>query len=437
MNQRKLFLLWHDLVFCARCALRSSIAKNAASLYVIHVANYILPLITIPYLVRVLKPAGFGMVAFAQSIITYFGLFVDYGFGLSATRKISVRRGDPQAVSHIVFSTWAAKILLCLIGFVLLVILTNIVPKLREISALLIILYGMTVGNVFFPTWLFQGMEKMAFICIINLIMRLFVVAAIFTLVRHPEDYLLYAGLLSFGSIGAGLAGIGFALSKFKLRARMPSFRSIWHALVEGWILFLSTASGLYTVGNPFILGLLTNHTVVGYYSAAEKIVRSILGFLGPISQASYPRFSKMASESKTLALQWGRRMLALMGGLGFILSLSIFIFSPRIVRIILGPDYEPSIMVMRILSGLCFFIAISNVLGIQIMLSFKKDKEFTFILFGAAAINIFLAILMTPIWRESGMAIAVLLTETFVTVTMFVYLSLHQLSPLNYKELK
>jgi PST family polysaccharide transporter len=175
---------------------------------------------------------------------------------------------------------------------------------------------------------------------------------------------------------------------------------------------------------------MLTNPTVVGYYSAAEKIVKAILGLLGPVSQAAYPRFTKMASESKAMALQWGQRMLLLMGSMGFILSISIFFGAPLIVRIVLGPEYEPSIMVMRILSGLCFLIGTSNVLGIQIMLPFGKDKAFTSILFGAGLINIALSILLAPIWQESGMAVAVLLSETFVTGVMIIYLQLQKLNP-------
>jgi PST family polysaccharide transporter len=197
-------------------------------------------------------------------------------------------------------------------------------------------------------------------------------------------------------------------------------------------MLFLSTASvSLYTVGNAFILGLLTDPTAVGYYSAAERIVKAVLGLLGPIAQAAYPRFSRMASESKVLALQWGRRMLAVMGSLGLNLSLAVFAGAPLIVRTVLGPDYGPSVMVMQILAGVCFPIAVSNVLGIQIMVPFGKHEVFAVILLGAGLINTALGVLLAPIWQESGMAVAVLLTETFVTGTMFIYLLLCQLNPL------
>ena len=118
-------------------------------------------------------------------------------------------------------------------------------------------------------------------------------------------------------------------------------------------------------------------------------------------------------------------------GRLGFILSVTIFVGAPVIVKVGLGPDYGPSIKVVRLLAGICFLIAASNVLGVQIMLPFRKDKAFTSILFGAGLINIALAVLFVPIWKESGMALSVLISEAFVTVAMLIYLWFHRLNPL------
>ena len=301
----------------------SSVARNALSLYLIQFANYILPLITLPYVVRVLTPSGYGLVAFGQSFVAFFGLFIDYGFSLSATRKISVTRHDLMAVSRIVVNVWAAKLILFLSGFLVLLLLVDMVPTLRQNKILLFIIYGATLGNLLFPTWLFQGMERMVHIAVINLLVRLMVVAGIFTLIKRPEDYLWYAGLSSLGSITAGMVGMVSAFYVFTLPRIWPSWQEIWRALKEGWILFLSMASvSLYTVGNAFILGMLTNPTVVGYYSAGDKIIRALMGLFGPITQAAYPRFAKMAADSKALALQWSRRLLFLMGGMGLASSI-------------------------------------------------------------------------------------------------------------------
>ncbi len=436
MNRRssKIFAGVHQAV---RAGLGSSIARNMTSLYALQFANYVVPLIVVPYLVRVLGPAGYGAVAFAQSLISYIILFVEYGFDWSATRRISVERSNASLVNWIAVHVWAAKTLLSLISFALLLLLIYTVPKLREVSLLLFTLYGLVLGSVLFPTWLFQGMERMVTISLINLSMKLLILVTVFTLVRSPEDAILYAALVGGGAVAAGLVGTTVALRMFGLKPVRVSITGVTDVLKDGWVLFLSKASvSLYTVGNAFILGMLTNHTIVGYYSAAEKLTKAILGLLGPISQATYPRFSNLASKSKEVVLLWARRMLLLMGSTGCFLSGLVALGAPVIVVALLGSSFTPSIAVMRLLAPTIFLIALSNVLGIQVMLPFGKDKAFTLILLAAGVLNVAGAIVLVPIWQASGMAASVLISELFVTVTMLVYLHARGLSLLTIKAL-
>lgn len=404
--------------------LRSTVARNAASLYLIQFANYIVPLIMIPYLVRVLGPAGYGAVAFGQGLINYFMLFVEYGFDWSATRKISVHRNDPQAVNATALCVWAAKGLLALIGLGVLLALAGIVPRLSEEFLLLLILYGLVWGNVLFPTWLFQGMERMVAISLINLGMKLGVLIGVFTLIRKPEHYLLYAGLMSFGTVLSGLTGMIVAFRMFRLRFDRVTWSGVWETLKEGWVLFLSRASvSLYTAGNAFILGMLTNNTVVGYYSAAEKIVKSILGLLDPIAQAAYPRFSKMAAESRDLTLAWGRRMLAMMGGIGFLLMVGVLGKARFISDLLLGSEFAPSVAVMRGLAPIIFLIALSNVMGVQMLFPLHHDRFVLKVVLTAGLLNIAVALVLVPKWSANGMAVSVLLSELFVTMSYAVFL--------------
>ena len=435
LTKRLLTSLKNEILFALQAGWRSGVGKNAVSLYLIQFANYILPLVLVPYLVRVLGPEYFGLVSFAQGLIAYFNILVDYGFALSATRRISVERSDLVAVSKTAFSVWTAKGLFCLLGLCILLLLTRTVPKLQELDRLFLILYGTVVGSALFPIWLFQGMEKMFFISLINLCMRLLVVAGVFLLVRKPEHYILYAALTSLGAIGAGLVGMIVALFKFRLRITLPSWGDIQTVLKEGWFLFLSTASiTLYTAGNAFILGLLTNPTVVGYYSAAERLVKGVMNLLGPIREAAYPRFSKLALESKSKALYWARQMMLIMGGLGLLISLTLVFGASLIVKLLLGAEYVPSVGVLRILAGLPFLVAVSNVLGIQIMVPFGKDRALMAILFSTGLTNIAFAMLLAPHLQAIGMATAVLISETFVTTSMFLYLQRCGLNPLSRK---
>ncbi len=419
-----------------RRGLRSSVGKNALSLYSIQFANYLLPLITVPYLVRVLETERFGTLAFGQGLMAYFSALVSYGFDWSATRKISVERAEPDVVSRVTANVWGAKLLLCILSFLSLLLLIQLVPRVREVSTLMIVLFGGVLGSVLFPTWLFQGLERMGPISAINLSVRALVVVGMFILVRKPQDFIIYAGLSSAAAIIAGLAGMGVAFHMFDLRLTWPTWAGIWESFREGWVLFLSnSAIVFYTSGNAFILGLMVNDTMVGYYTAGDKIIRVGAGLLGPLSQALFPKFSRLAGESRAKALRWGRKLLFAMGGTGLLLSVVTFVGANLIVRVVLGSSYQPSVSVVRILALLPFLVAVSSVLGVQLMIPFGREKAILFAFLGAGCINVALASLLAPIWKADGMALSVLLAECFVTVTQFVYLWNVKLHPLQKTE--
>jgi polysaccharide transporter, PST family len=416
--------------------LTSTVGRNIVSLYVLHFGNYVLPLITVPYLVRVLGPEKFGLVAFGQGLMAYFVLVVNYGFDWSATRKVAIQRDTPDLVNRTAARVWGAKALLCAASALILLALVLSVPKLNKVSLLLLILYGSVVGNMLFPTWLYQGQERMSVISLTNLGLRALGALTIFLFIRRPSDFLLYAVVLSAQGLAAGLIGAAAAFRIFRLRLTIPSWRDVQQEMGESSPLFLTTAAiALYTSGNAFILGLLTNPVAVGYYSAAEKIVTAVVGLFGPLSQAVYPRFSKLARESKTQALLWARRMLSVTGSGSLLLSVLLFAGAPLVVRVVLGLKYTPSVAVLAIMSPLPVLIAVSNVLGVQLMFPFGHEKKVLVIALAAALVNITLAALLAPRWQASGMAAAVLISEALVTLGYFVCTSISKINPWRFHE--
>lgn len=421
-----------DLRPLVRRVLRSSVGKNALSLYSIQFANYVLPLITIPYLVRVLGAERFGTLAFGQGLMAYFTVMVSYGFDWSATRKISVERDKAEVVSRVAANVWAAKLLLCIVSFLSMLLLIRLVPRVHEVSTLMIVLFGGVAGSVLFPSWLYQGLERMGPISAINVSARALVVVGMFMLVHRPQDFIIYAGLSSSAGIIAGIAGVGVAFRIFEIRLVWPTWAGIWESLREGWVLFLSTSAiVLYTAGNAFILGLMASDTVVGYYTAGEKVVRAFVYLFGPLSGALFPRFSRLAEESRAKALRWGKRLVWAMGGTGLLLSAATFAGASFVVRIVLGSSYLPSVSVVRILALLPFLVALSNLLGVQIMIPFGRERAVFFIVLGAGCLNVALASFLAPVWKADGMAVSVLLAECFVSVAQFVYLWRVRLNPL------
>jgi PST family polysaccharide transporter len=398
------------------------IFESLLSLSILQGANQILHLLIVPYLVRVLGPEHFGMVSFSQAFIQYFILLTDYGFNLSATRSASAIRHDRKKLSELFWTVMAIKAGLLFLSAGLLVALVFLVPVLRSTWMLHLVVCGSVVGHVLFPVWFYQGIEKMRYIAIFSILAKLAMVTMIFAAVRGPDDYLLAAGIQSGSFLVSGLVAFLIAPIATNLKPALPSFHAIKLSLSEGWHVFLSTAAvSLYTTSNTFVVGLLTSPADVGYFSASEKLIRAVLAILSPVSQSVYPHVNHLAHQSKEKAILFLSRLLRLFGSGSFVVSALLIVGSDWIVSIVFGPEFGPAVVLLRWMAFLPFVISISNVLGIQTMLTFGFQKLFSDILIFAGILNIALIFPMTIILGVSGAAISVLVSESAVVLLMFI----------------
>lgn len=405
--------------------------ENFFSLSVLKGADYLLPLLTVPYLVRVLGPEKFGLAMFAQAFIQYFIIFTDYGFDFSSTREVSTHRTDKSRLSTIFSAVISAKLLLTLLSLLIVCVTISVFDKFRADSWLYLVTFGAVFGKVLFPQWLFQGMERMKFTSAINIVARMLFIALIFVYVRAPGDYILVNLFYALGLILAGLTGQYAAWRYFGVSWHLPKIWDIGVELQRGYYIFVGQIAGtLYTASNVFILGLLANNTVVGYYSAGEKIVKAVQSLFNPVSQAVFPHISYLVSQSKANALRFIRKLSLLSGGITFILSLAMFVFAPQIVAVALGGQYGPSVMVIRILSFLPFVCSLGNILGTQLMINFGLSLFYARIITFAGFFNVIAAFILIPFYKQNGIALSVFLTELLITMTMFVILEIKNLSP-------
>ncbi|MBQ6220529.1 MAG: flippase [Methanosphaera sp.] len=400
------------------------ILENMVSLTGLQFASYILPLITLPYLTLVLGPDRFGLTQYAISLITYFQYFTDYGFNLSATRELAIVRNDKEKVSEIFNSVMFIKILLTVTSFIILLAIVTLIPKFSADADIYLLTFGMVIGYVLFPTWLFQGMEYMKYTSILNIIGKVIFTVLIFVFIHQSSDYLLVPIINSFGFIVVGVLGIYISLTRFDIKVKIPPVESIKYHLKEGWHVFVSTiAINMYTTTNTFLLGLLTNNTLVGYYSISEKIILAVNGLINPISQALYPFISRSVHDDKKTSIQFIRKITKIMAIVGVILSLGLFVFSEPIILILFGRAYHNSIAVLRILSIVPLAVSLSTIFGIQTMLTFNYKKAFTTIVMLGGILDIILGIILIILMKEIGIAISFAVTEIFITIAMFMFL--------------
>lgn len=411
---------------------RHALVQNTVAMALVQAGTGFVPLITIPYLARVLGVAGWGLVAFAQSFGMYMSVFGDYGFALSATREVARHRDDRSKLAEIVAGVLGAKTLLA-IGMIAVTFAVRWwIPIFRQNALLLWGALFWALARTWSMIWYFQGRERMRVVAWIDIITQSLAAVAIFVLVRKPPDGWKVLVLQALGSSLSFLFGLW--LTYREIPARIPKWHSTWGALRMGWSMFLFRGSvSLYTAGNAFILGLFVSPVWVGYYAGAEKISRAFLNLLNPISQALYPRLSHLVYHARDRAVRLARVSIAVMGCGGVLLGGFIFVLAPLLVRIILGAGYGHAVPVLRILALLPPLIATSNVFGIQWMLPLGMDRAFNTIIIGAGLINIGLAIALAPQHLASGMAWSVITAETFVTGSIYVLLRWKRLDPLTY----
>ena len=273
---------------------KKALLSNFFSLGALQGVNMVLPLIVLPYVVRVLGVENFGLISFALSIIMYFNILVSFGFELSATREISVNREDRRKVEEIFSSVMLIKFVLVFISFLILCILFYLVESFRENAPLYLATFGIVIGNSLFPSWLFQGMEQMKHITYVKVTTGILFAALIFLFVRDSSDFVYVPLLNSLGSIIAGLYALYLAYNVFSIRLVKPRKEMVIYQLKNSSHFFLSrVANNGSRYYATTLVGLFFGNVMVGYYAMVEKLFYAFMSLGGVISQTLYPYMSR------------------------------------------------------------------------------------------------------------------------------------------------
>ncbi|MEP9404205.1 flippase [Sphingomonas sp. VNH70] len=397
------------------------IIENAAALGLLQIVNLALPLLALPYLAHVLGQDDLGRMAFALSVAQIFVILTDYGFTLSGPKNIALHRDDIDAVAGIWSAITCIRVAFSIAGFGLLWLLALCFERFARDLPILIAAYGMVVGNILYPQWLFQGLERLKAVSAIQVAARLIAFGALFVVVKGPDDLYLATFLQGSGFLIGGLLALPRTLSALRGgRITWPTGAQLRHQLHEGWHVFLSTAAiNIYTSSNAFFLGLLAPAAVVGQFHVAERIIRAVQMLYAPIGNALYPHASRLAAQAPEQLLAFNRKLLIFLGGAAAAVSIAIFLLAPFVVGMLFGPDYALSIQVLRILSPLPFIVVCSNIFGTQTMIPLGMSKIFSRILLISAIFNLVVFIPLAYYYGAIGAAMANIAVEIGVTLAM------------------
>jgi PST family polysaccharide transporter len=391
---------------------------NFLSLTSLQTINYFLPLIVLPYLIRIIGMGKFGLIAFAQSLVQYFMIFTDYGFSLSATKTISLIGEHKQKINEVFSSVMTVKLIFSAISFLILCVLLFFVPKFKADWLIYVLSFGSVIGSTLFPVWFFQGKEKMSYIAVVNVLSGLIYALCIFIFVDGPEDFLLVPLFNSLLSIISGVLGLYIAFRKFRIEFILQKYTSIKRQLKTGWDIFISILSiNAYTTSRVFAVGLLTNNVITGYYSLAEKIANYIQTFpMDSFTRAVFPRISNVFARNKQRAIAI---MYRIQDGitLGFVVSLPLaYLLAPWIIKIACGETYQEVVLTLRLLLAGVFFVGANN-FKVQFLLVCGKQDLYARIHIAAALIGLPLIFISICQFSYMGAAFTTVLTEAGVFI--------------------
>lgn len=391
-----------------------TVFANFGYLSLLQIAGYVFPLISMPYLARVIGADGFGKIAFASAIVVWIQTISDWGFNLTATRDVAQNRNDKEKVSRIFSNVlWARCILTILSGLILLFVVL-VVPYLRENADIIFVTFLLVPGYILFPEWFFQAIERMKYTTIFNLIIKLIFTISVFIFIHKREDYLIQPLLTTIGYLLCGIGALYLILKKWGYTLYKPEWTEILKTIRNSTDVFINNLMpNLYNSFSVMLLGFFGGSTANGLYDGGNKFPTIFNNFQSVLSRAFYPLLSRRPEKHSFYAKL---NIVSALIGAVFLIA-----FSPLIIKIMLGDEFEKSVIVMQILSFSVVFLAMDYTYGTNFLIINHKEKPLRNLTFVSSLIGMSASIPLVYYFSYIGAAITVLLCSGVLGVGTYI----------------
>lgn len=403
---------------------------NFSYLFFLQIANYLIPLLLLPYIGTVLGASNFGKIMFVQAFIAYFILFVDFGFNVSATKAIVENREDKSKMSAVFWDTMLAKGAIFLLCFIFLLGLVFGLDKFQKDYELFFIGYISVLSSFLFPLWLFQGLEKMKEVTIVNVVPKLLMLFFTFYFVNDSNDYTLALLIQMLALLFSALMSLFIVYQKRYVYFIKPTIKGAIEQIRNSWHIFLTSLStNLYTTTNIVVLGLLTNDAIVGVYSAADKLIRALISFISSVMQVVFPRVNVYYRESSDKAINFVKRLIAVVA-IGCILLAFVILGGAEFIiqKMYSSGDFEKTVDVFRYSSLLPLFSVVNGLLAINVLVVFGLRKSLSKIVFIGCLFSLILISPLVSKFQEIGAVICATLTEILIFILLIITIIRHKI---------
>ena len=402
------------------------------------ITGLLFPLITFPYASRILMADGIGQVQFFQSIIDYVSLCTALGIPLYAVREIARIRDNKELRSRTTIEILLLHAILTLVGYIVVFILAKTVAKIEIDASLFFLLSTTLFFNTIGVAWFYQAIEDFKYITLRSLFVRILSLVALFIFVKTKQDLFYYAGILVIGTVGNNIFNL-FRLRKYiKLsKGEFKRLNLLRHLIPALKIFILNLVISIYVNLDSVMLGFLKNEESVGYYAAATRLTKAILGIVSSSGAVLLPRFSNMITNGQKEEFQLlANKAASFTIALSLPMSVGLIFMAAPIIHIFCGNGFEPSILTLKLVAPIVLFIGLSGIIGMQILYPQGREKYVIISTMVGACINLLINYLLIPQYGQYGAALGTVIAEFMVTVIMILlgrkYLPINILSKQN-----
>jgi len=394
-----------------------SIKKNYLYNILLNISKVIFPLITAPYVSRVLEPDGVGLFNFSHSYAGYFTLIAMLGIPIYGTREVSKVKDDKKALTNLVSQIMSISIISTFIISLIYICTIILIGQLTE-NYLIFLIAGFSIYLVPFSiNWYYQGLEEFSFITLRTIIIKTLSVICLFLFVKQKNDLIIYVILNVSGTVIADI----WNFFKMKKTGIQPYFtyKDIRQHIKPLFTLF---ASSIYTILDTLMLGFIKDYVEVGYYSTAMHMSKSVLTVVTSLSLVAIPRISYyMKNNEYDKINDLINKSFSIITFLSVPAAIGLACISCVFVPLFFGQQFVGAIVPLMILSMLIIIIGLNNLTGTQILVAMGFDNLFLYSVLAGTLSNLFMNCVFIPLWGAIGASIASIIAEILVLfVTVF-----------------
>lgn len=401
-------------------------AQSVKVNYILNLINtgtqMLFPLITFPYVCRVIEADGIGQINFFQSIISYISLFTCLGIPMYAIREIARNRSDVVQMNRTAMEILLLHSMLTLVGYAIVAILCLTVPQIQVNIPLFLILSLTIFFTAIGCEWFYQGIEDFKYITIRGLIIKTVSVVFLFIFVKSKTDLLYYGCYTVFGVLGGNIFNF-FRLRKYIHRENIifSELHIKRHIKPVLKVFSFSVVTSIYLQLNTVLLGFLKNALAVGYFAAATKVMQMLLTMSACLGSVMMPRASHLIAENKEDEFnRLIQKSYDFTLAIALPMTIGLIFCAPSLITALCGVKFEHSILPSQIIAPIILMVAISNVFGIQVLFPKGKINIVTLCCGIGAVADLILNLCLIPLFSYIGTSIAYLGAEVATTVSMY-----------------